>query len=200
MQTYALLILAAVPLAVLCQGGRPPLCTEYECPQYTSTDLEQQSGENTWNELRTLGETRWVSTEYWWSSMAFWRLFRYIQGSNDQSLKMDMTAPVLMGKREGGPKTMQFFIGANVATVPRATGTWTPVTRLNWPAGTQFYVRTFYTMDSYPSDSDNARELAALRTDVGNPTLYDGSIYYTAGYNSPMDRGQRRNEIWIPKL
>jgi len=192
------LALTALPLAVFGQSP-PALCQRLECPQYNATAITQ-SGTG-YNEVRSYGATRWVSTQFRARMMrgfAFFRLFGYIQGANDQGVKMNMTAPVLMGRAAGSPvKTMQFYIPEAVAQAPAPTNNQN--NRLDWPAR-DFYVRTFTTEGRYPSESEWSTELGALKAAIGDASLYDASLHFTAGYNSPMDRGQRTSEIWLPKL
>jgi len=116
-----------------CPGKPKPLdqiCKEYECPPAKKLNISGCGFE-----ARKVFGAHWVVTPIDTSDMrsgyqaAFWRLFKYISGYNDQSQKMDMTVPVLNKwfldeKYQVEGAQMAFYIPAEFqAAPPNATDT-----------------------------------------------------------------------------
>jgi len=72
------------------------ICAEYECPPF-----EKLNTSGCGFEARKVLSANWVVTPIDVSDMrrgykeAFWRLFKYINGANDQEARIDMTVPVI---------------------------------------------------------------------------------------------------------
>jgi len=81
-----------------CSKPKPlsEICAEYECPS-----IERLNISGCGFEARRVLSAHWVVTLIDTSDMrkgyheAFWRLFKYIQGANDQSARMTMAVPVI---------------------------------------------------------------------------------------------------------
>merc|ERR1712179_110378 len=128
----------------------------------------------------------------------FMKLFRYITGANNEEEEIEMTAPVKIRMKllEGNMinKKMCFYIDqAHQARPPKPTD---PEVSLYTNEEFTVYVHTFggYSM----SDSANmieARKFAEVLDQTGLEV--DTTMFFTAGYDSPMKFWNRRNEIWF---
>jgi len=126
----------------------------------------------------------------------FMKLFSYISGANMEDESIDMTIPVLsslkMGEDNMMTKEMCFYLdSAHQASPPKPTD---PKVTLETNEEFQVYVYTFggYAM----KDSVNvrkAREFLEMLNTAG--VEVDTSMFYTAGYDSPMKFWDRRNEV-----
>merc|ERR1711990_1384237 len=126
----------------------------------------------------------------------FMKLFRYISGVNKEQDEVAMTAPVLTSMKllEGNQitKEMCFYIEKKHQANPP-----TPVdpdVKIETNKEFTVYVHTFggYAM----KDAVNirgARKFAEVLDKAGEEV--DKSVFYTAGYDSPMKFWNRRNEI-----
>uniref|UniRef100_A0A3P9MSC2 Heme-binding protein 1 n=1 Tax=Poecilia reticulata TaxID=8081 RepID=A0A3P9MSC2_POERE len=174
-------------------------CTESkECLEY---ELVCKTDEY---EVRHLTPTRWVSTDaeaYFMgvgAAMAFRRLFQYINGANDEGLKMEMTAPVLV-------------------KVPEETKLWEPaVYTLNFPLPAAYqdkppaptndkvYFTAMPDMDVYVRSyggwmlSVTSRLHSHLLTKELERVhaSYNHTYHYGVGYDSPLKLLNRHNEVW----
>merc|ERR1711936_1484708 len=129
-------------------------------------------------------------------SQMFMKLFRYISGVNEEQDEVAMTAPVLTSMKmlDGNQitKEMCFYIEKKHQANPP-----TPVdSDVKIITNKEFtvYVHTFggYAM----KDAVNIREakkFAKVLEKAGEEV--DTSVFYTAGYDSPMKFWNRRNEI-----
>ncbi|KAM4749758.1 uncharacterized protein soul5l [Anableps anableps] len=195
---------AVLALVVSIEGSVGPstntsFCTESkECLEY---ELVCKTDEY---EVRHLSPTRWVSTDaeaYFMgvgAAMAFRRLFQYINGANDEGVKMEMTAPVLV-------------------KIPEETKLWEPaVYTLNFPlpaayqdkppapANDKVYFREMPEMDVYVRSyggwmlSVTSRLHSHLLTKELERVhaSYNRSYHYGVGYDSPLKLLNRHNEVW----
>ena len=133
---------------------------------------------------------------------AFWRLFRYIQGNNEEKMKISMTVPVTMQiqpdtESESFSKndyTMSFFIPfkhQKDAPVPSAEDV-----QLTDVQPFCAYVRVYRNRSNIRMIEDNYKALVKdLQTNGLGDDFYTDMIYY-AGYNDPKDKNQH-NEIWL---
>merc|ERR1711976_259093 len=101
----------------LIKGVKQALLSDVEHP------VHEVKKEGDGFELRSYGETKWVSTKVQGRShkdtttKGFWKLFNYIQGKNERNDKIEMTAPVAIRVEPGKEAysdstfTVSFFIG-----------------------------------------------------------------------------------------
>jgi len=154
-------------------------------------------------ELRTYPARNWVCTHSngdpfeGSSGSMFWKLFRYIQGNNDASQSIDMTAPVttlvkpISGSQEKYME-MCFYVGSSAQENPPT------------PTDDQVYVkfheeRKVYTrkVSGYMSGQDWRKEVEDLANKLNQMGIdHQSGSYYKVGYDSPMKLFNRRNEVW----
>ncbi|CAL4156844.1 unnamed protein product [Meganyctiphanes norvegica] len=150
---------------------------------------------------------KWVSTMSYsisydtCHSEMFNKLFDYIDGQNDQGIKIAMTSPVTTLVQPGaGPNcesnfTRSFLIPEDHTAAPPAP-TNTDVFIEERPELLSVFVRQF---EGFPNEDDYIREAAALAYDL-NSSGEDGvnyDIWYMAGYDGPYTIENRRNEVWF---
>ncbi|KAM9316004.1 heme-binding protein 2 [Gastrophryne carolinensis] len=171
-----------------------------EIPKWTA--FESQASDY---ETRQYEATKWVSTEVpsvdWDSAVrpGFMRLFNYIQGNNDKKIKVAMTAPVTTYIQPGaGPAcessiTVSFYIPNEHQEDPPK-----PLednVYIEERAQTTVYVRSF---GGFTSGEKNREEILQLSESLRRDgKLFDESVYYTAGYDSPFKLFNRHNEVWL---
>ena len=166
---------------------------------------------------RTLDHTSWEERIYepmWWAAVdseamtihdskesrqAFWKLFRYIQGANEDEVEIAMTTPVTFAITPGhGPNcesnfTMSFLIESKFqGNPPKPTEDdvylhqnpeWhVAVRRFGGFASDEKYIE--HTQEFYNDLAKNNVEI------VEDP-------YYHVGYNSPYQLKNRRQEVWF---
>lgn len=51
----------------------------------------------------------------------------------------------------------------------------------------------------YPKDEDFRREMESLAEKIPDKENVEENVYFTAGYNSPWQFFNRRNEVWFVK-
>merc|ERR1712212_1065677 len=126
----------------------------------------------------------------------FFKLFRYISGVNKEQDEVAMTAPVLTSMKllDGNQitKEMCFYIEKKHQANPP-----TPVdpdVKIETNKEFTVYVHTFggYAMKDAVNIRE-ARKFAEVLNKAGEEV--DKSVFYTAGYDSPMKFWNRRNEI-----
>jgi len=181
----------------LCFGKAPKFCKGLGCPEFTILKKTKDY------QLREYEPSRWVSTgavglDYREASTKnFHKLFDYISGQNVKKEKIAMTAPVINKVIPGqGPAcesnfTMSFFVaGSNKGPAP--TNKEVSLNRFN---SMKVYVRSFsgyaMTWESY------RKEFLKLEKAINDPSKYDSSYLYTAGYDSPFTVFNRHNEVWL---
>ena len=131
-------------------------------------------------------------------------LCRYISGENVEQETVKMTVPVLntvlVEWRDGKRiiyERMCFFIGGKQqASPPTPTD---PGVEISDPTGEMIvYVHTFggYAMKDAVNIRE-ARKFAEVLDKAGEEV--DKSVFYTAGYDSPMKFWNRRNEVMFIK-
>merc|ERR1712228_350880 len=162
-------------------------CTELT---YEREDTEEEGEVETDEAVATLKALQEHQTKM------FMKLFRYISGVNKEQDEVAMTAPVLTSMKllEGNQitKEMCFYIEKKHQANPP-----TPVdpdVKIITNKEFTVYVHTFggYAM----KDAVNIREakkFAKVLEKAGKEV--DTSVFYTAGYDSPMKFWNRRNEI-----
>ncbi|XP_067403065.1 heme-binding protein 2-like [Emydura macquarii macquarii] len=196
-----LLRIAPFLLLALVQGAwaereKPEFCTEVtECFTF---DLICNSSDY---QARLYPPSAWASTRVNDSYTAakvtsFWRLFRYIQGRNQLGVKIPMTAPVLTRVEEAAGETQEYTISFLLPAAWRGDPpepTEPAVFIERFPA-LPIYVRSF---GGWLTDANRGTHILALDASLGRDALhYDRAWHYWAGYNSPMKRFKRHNEVW----
>jgi len=197
MKFFGIAILSLATVVSSAPAWPPAFCDGNGCPRYTVKETTDDY------EVREYEASSWVSTklscDHGWFAQArmFWRLFRYIQGSNDKSMKIDMTAPVIMtvtpGNKPGCYKnmTMSFWNAPEVGTPPAPTES--TVFLHNMDKMT-VYVKSF---GGFANDSKNKRYAQLLASALDDDEVkYNKDMFYSAGYDSPYKRTNRHNEVW----
>ncbi|XP_063059775.1 heme-binding protein 2 [Engraulis encrasicolus] len=174
-------------------------CTESkECLQF---DLVCKTEDY---EVRHYSPTRWVSTDaeaYFMgvgAAMAFRRLFQYISGSNEDGVKIEMTAPVLVRipeetkMWEPAVYTLSFLLPSAYQDNPPA------------PTNDKLYFTEMPDMEVYVRSyggwmlSVTSRLHAHLLTKELQraQAKYNHTYHYGVGYDSPLKLLNRHNEVW----
>jgi len=167
----------------------------YEEAPYTATEMGDQIQKRVYPGKKWACTKRTVSaddTEE--NSGMFWKLFRYIQGANDQEMKIKMTVPVSTETVRNGNNMeleMCFFIGEQHQANPPAPTN--PDVTIKSAART-IYTRTIGGYMNKASWALEAKVLGEKLTEMG--LNYDNSKYFTVGYDAPFKWWNRRNEIW----
>ncbi|MQM09722.1 hypothetical protein Taro_042595 [Colocasia esculenta] len=188
-------------------GAYPPTCERIECPGFEV--VETGNG----YEVRRYNSTTWMSTAavedislVAATRAGFLQLFDYIQGKNEYSEKIEMTAPVITQvSPSDGPICASSFVVSfyvpkkNQARPPPAEGLHLQRWGSKYVAVCQF--------GGFVSDSNIGEEAASLYASLegskwssavdkgrsADPT----SAYTVAQYNSPFEFSGRVNEIWM---
>ncbi|XP_072218607.1 heme-binding protein 2 [Leuresthes tenuis] len=183
--------------------GQALFSTGLQNPKFTA----EQKKEGQDYEIRTYQTTKWVSTTLsgmQWEESAkagFRRLFSYIQGNNENKVKVEMTAPVTCRVVPGaGPAcesqfTISFYIPEeHQATPPPPSDSDVFVEeRREFTA----YVRTY---GGFANENTRREELQKLLESLKRDGVeFVDQPYYTAGYDSPFKLTNRRNEVWVLK-
>ncbi|XP_040016358.1 heme-binding protein 2 [Gasterosteus aculeatus] len=182
--------------------GQALFSTGLQNPKYTAGDKKEQD-----YEVRTYHDTKWVSTAVsgmqWDESMktGFRRLFKYIQGTNQNNVKVEMTAPVTCRVAPGaGPAcesqfTVSFYIPEEHQENPPEPSD--PEVFVEHRKEFTAYVRTY---GGFSTDNMKREELLKLMESLQRDGLqYVDQPFYTAGYDSPFKLTNRRNEVWLLK-
>jgi len=181
-------ILAGTPIEQ-CSGQR------LECPDFTLVAV------NEGYETRRYPASKWVCTRHRGDepigSPMYSKLFDYISGSNDQGLKIPMTAPVTTIIEPGvGPNcdnnfTMCFFVPtAFWGNTPKPTDR---TVFLSDSPEVTLYVKAY---SGHATTIENIAKSQELIEALGN-TPVEESKWITYGYDSPFKLRNRRNEVAI---
>ncbi|XP_077148929.1 heme-binding protein 2 [Ranitomeya variabilis] len=175
--------------------------SELQTPKWTAMETTSPD-----YEMRQYEPTKWVSTELimvkdWDSAVStcFMRLFSYIQGNNEKKVKVEMTAPVTTFIEPGtGPAcestiTVSFYIPLDHQDDPPKPSE-INVFVTERPQ-TTVYVRSFGGFTNGVKNQEQILQLSECLKRDGK--LFDESIYYTAGYDSPFKLLNRHNEVWL---
>ena len=158
-------------------------------------------------EVRKYPATKWISTESQdvmphdgpEHLEAFYRLFNYIDGSNDVETKIAMTAPVTMRILPGeGPNcesnfTMSFYIPSDMQVVtPHPTD---PLVYVEERSEFTVVARRF---GGFPTDLTWSSEAAMLYGLAAEEGLVVRDVpLWTASYTDISVITDRRNEVWL---
>ncbi|KAI1897252.1 hypothetical protein AGOR_G00081400 [Albula goreensis] len=176
--------------------------TGLQLPKFTPGESQSQD-----YEVRTYQPTKWVSTQVTGLqydpslSTGFMRLFRYIQGSNENKEKVEMTAPVTCLVNPGdGPAcesnfTVSFYIPEqHQDNPPKPTD---PEVFVEERKEFTVFVRTY---GGFSNEQKSREQLLMLVESLRRDGLsFEEKPYYTAGYDSPFKLTNRRNEVWLFK-
>ncbi|XP_068509589.1 heme-binding protein 2 [Syngnathus scovelli] len=156
-------------------------------------------------EVRHYEAAKWVSTRVssWSMDIAcmkgFMRLYRYIDGQNENGQKIEMTSPVLikMGMKKWFWEEKEFIISfllpmEHQAYPPMPTDY--EVFFYDMPA-VNVYVRSYGGWLNSLSDCHHSEGLMYDLMKVG--ARFKDDCHYGAGYNSPMTMWERHNEVWV---
>lgn len=194
------LLAACVSAEVISWPDKPTFCKDHDCPKFTVVDSNDRY------ELRNYEQSYWVTTSmpvtnYWQNRVdnrkAFYKLFGYITGLNDQATKMPMTAPVLKYHMKD-TAIMAFMIPFQLygkAPEPTEDGV-----RLFTSPPRMVYVKKF-SGEGWNPDYVHAAKIKELRDDLkaDNITITDDT-FYVAGYDGPSVRNyNKHHEVWIAK-
>ena len=130
----------------------------------------------------------------------FGKLFKYINGENDQKVKIPMTAPVLVtiemsqDKNDTLDVEMHFFVPPTNFTVPKPTAD--KITLVTYPKICT-YVRVFrgFQMGINKNLVDQRRKLTKALDKAG--LQYGKGVLMYAGYDSPWKVFNRHNEVMV---
>ncbi|XP_037607245.1 heme-binding protein 2 isoform X1 [Sebastes umbrosus] len=175
-----------------------------QSPKYTAPNKKEVGQDY---ETRTYDATKWISTSVsgmqWDEAMktGFRRLFSYIQGNNQNKVKVEMTAPVSCRVDPGaGPAcesqfTVSFYIPEEHQDNPPEPST--PDVFVEHRKEFTAYVRTY---GGFSNEKLKREELLKLMESLQRDEVqYLEKPYYAAGYDSPFKLTNRRNEVWVLK-
>ncbi|KAM9435589.1 heme-binding protein 2 [Clarias gariepinus] len=172
----------------------------WESPKFT---LQESKADD--YEVRTYHTTNWVSTTVSGMdqdealSTGFKRLFKYIQGTNEKQVTVDMTAPVTCHINPGaepaceGSFTVAFYVPeAHQAEPPKPS---IPEIFVENRKEFTVFVRTFGGFANAQNSHDEMLKLMeSLKRDGKS---FKEVPYYRVGYDSPFKLVNRKNEIWL---
>ncbi|XP_041832705.1 heme-binding protein 2 [Melanotaenia boesemani] len=172
-------------------------------PKYTAEEKKQ--GQD--YEIRSYQAAKWMSTTLSGMqadaamSTGFRRLFNYIQGNNQNKVKVDMTAPVTCRVVPGaGPAcestfTVSFYVPEEHQANPPAPNDQEVFVETRKEFTT--YVRTY---GGFSNENMKQEELLKLLESLKRDGVeFVDKPYYTVGYDSPFKLTNRRNEVWVLK-
>ncbi|XP_038064105.1 heme-binding protein 2-like [Patiria miniata] len=173
-------------------------CKELDCPKF------EEKYNSTAYQIRMYETSKWVSTtitglDYQAATEeAFMKLFEYIEGENDQHVKIPMTVPVINRIQPGlGPVCASNFTVSFFVPFKFQSNTPKPTKKelfINTLGQEKVYVRVYH---GFTNQTNFPKEAADLGDVLNSTQTYDKSYYYTAGYDSPFVSHDRHNEIWF---
>ncbi|XP_058469653.1 heme-binding protein 2 [Solea solea] len=183
--------------------GQAFFSTGLQNPKFTAD--EEKKGQD--YEIRTYHPTKWISTSLSGMQLdaanntGFRRLFSYIQGNNQNKVKVEMTAPVTCCVEPGaGPAceskfTVSFYIPEEHQENPPEPSS--PELFVEHRKEFTAYVRTY---SGFSNENMKREELLKLLESLQRDGVpYVDKPYYVAGYDSPFKLTNRRNEVWVLK-
>lgn len=178
------------------------LVTSSQRPEFAKVDAECTKN----YEVRTYPPAKWVSTteknisHKEATSIAFRRLFKYIQGENEGKKVVDMTIPVTTKVEAGeGPNcessfTMSFYLPKeHQKNPPKPTN---PAVFVEERPEIAVFVHTF---GGFGDDEKWVAHGKELTEAIGDQSKYFTDYYYTVGYDAPFKLVGRTNEVWFVK-
>ncbi|XP_004511094.2 uncharacterized protein [Cicer arietinum] len=197
-------VLTVSILGIYSEVNIPAPCKRIECPIY---DVIENGKDY---QIRRYNSSVWISNPpirqfsiVTANAIGVTRLFRYIQGNNDNKQKIEMAGPVLS---EVIPSDGSFFKYSyivsfyvpkkNQANPPPAKGLQVQRWKNVYAAVRQF--------SGFVNDKNVAEQAAALKDSInGTKWLsaieksHKASNFSVAQYNSPIELFNRVNEIWL---
>ncbi|XP_028809429.1 heme-binding protein 2 [Denticeps clupeoides] len=170
-----------------------------------SPKFSPQEGQGEDYAVRAYDAANWVSTAVKSVdsdaalSTGFRRLFKYIQGENEQKAKVEMTAPVTCHITPGaGPACESTFIISFYIPVEHQADPPKPSDSevfIENRKGFTTFVRTFGGF----SNEKMVREehLKLIESLQRDEVKFKEAPYYRVGYDSPFKMTNRRNEVWL---
>merc|ERR1711892_83865 len=156
-------------------------------------------------EVRKYPATKWISTEARdvmpndgpEHAKAFYRLFHYIDGSNDVETKIPMTVTLRIFPGEGpnceSNFTMSFYIPSDMQVAPPQ-----PTDELNYVEERPEFTVVARRFGGFPGDLDFGAEAATLYGLAVEEGLVPKEVpLWTGGYSGPSVIINRRNEVWL---
>jgi hypothetical protein len=181
----------------------PSFCHDLDCPSFTTRTV---SGDV---QVRSYDTLKWASTDVESDSaetagnIAFQRLFGYLSGANENSQKIDMTAPVLNYITPGsGPNcnstfTVSFFVPwefqKDGPPAPTAADVYIEEKIVGDVAVTEY--GGFANKDNQIIET--AEKLYQDIYDSKDVDFADDDRYFFVAYDSPYTLFNRHNEDWI---
>lgn len=156
-------------------------------------------------EIRHYGPAKWVSTcieSMDWDSAiqtGFARLNSYIEGKNEKEMKIKMTAPVTSYVKPGsGPFsestiTISLYIPSEQQFDPPRPSE--SDVFIEDRAEMTVFVRSYEGFSSAQKNQEQLLTLASILREEGK--VFNEKVYYTAGYNSPLNLLNKNNEVWL---
>ncbi|KAA8533189.1 hypothetical protein F0562_033278 [Nyssa sinensis] len=202
-QSWLFLVLCNLRFAILVFLCSSCFCNATESPQYKVVHSESDV------EIRLYGESSWVSalvsdaTSFEKSTKdGFHRLYQYIHGSNLNSSRFKMTAPILTSitpSANGSDYFVRFYLSSKYEGGPPQ-----PYPELNllfdkWKSHC-VAVRQF---SGFAKDDNISKEKEALVTSLDNilsgttDNMKDKNSYTVAQYNASNHLSGRLNEVWM---
>lgn len=187
-------LLSCLCMAVLGQS-KPSFCKTYDCPLFESKEMTGGITNRTYT-----SDTNWVGTTVVGgkSRGMFRKLFSYIRGANDKSMKIDMTVPVLTKfETKNGQEevTMLFYLA--VPNPPQPTGEGVFLQTIS--KKTHFAVKSYTTYFWVDRSFDKNLNLLKNAVNGMTSTSYNPNVYYKVGYNSPWDF-KKYNEVLMEQM
>ncbi|CAK8694212.1 unnamed protein product [Clavelina lepadiformis] len=202
MKMHLYLLLVAV---LLSGASSTPPYNGYEQPDWTLKPNQPKDGSF---EVRSYPAANWTVTSVTApnfdvaGNIAFWRVFRYIQGSNVEAMKMAMTVPVTTEMpREDCPfcnvtYTMAFYLPSKYQLAPPKPTD--GLIRTEHRAPLTVYVRRF---SGWANAQDWRTQASMLHDSLLENGVLDSEVdrtrFYAVGYDSPSQLFNRRNEVWL---
>ncbi|XP_039060696.1 heme-binding protein 2-like [Hibiscus syriacus] len=183
----------------------PPNCGHLECAPYRVIQSRPEF------EIRSYSKAIWVATSPITSSSykdavskGFKILLAYIRGNNEEAVKMNMTAPVLVNihPTTGGLHNLTYVVHFYMPQIfqrnPPRSAEAQPV---ELPPNKFAAVRRF---GGFMDDSNISAQISALKKSIkgtsweSNKRSGSRSMQYSAaGYNSPFEYENRVNEVML---
>jgi len=203
---WVLLASTALHVFMVLVSGDSAICQgKYECPKY-KVIKKTEYFEIRHYPIYKYAVARQVGGSMWWSnSMNFRKLFRYIDGVNEEREKISMTVPVICPiKKDRTGKfvkdfSMWFWLPEkyqcdDCTPKPMKQDDATKQVQIVKWGNQTVYVHQ-YSWFTYQSRIKNKAEMLKRYLKATDIRDYDDSVVYSATYNGPWKFWNRRNEV-----